>query len=393
MAEQREERTIIVKAKGRKWWTGVMGSVKTAQLLLDEVTEGIAPDSIVRFVVAEDLSVRSGYGTALKFRAAEVVSVEPAGPARERAAARREAEKWLGYAEADVTSGRARTRAVGEAMDRCRSVPELAERLDALVAEVQRVRAGEPQREAEKWLGYAEADAGGGQTRTNAIRRALATDVGVFPALADRVEALRALVARNARENEAAQEKTTVLASAPPLGVVARWPGYGANRPLVVWTRVVGSHRIGESDPAKYGAILLGHEGEVGVKVAWREATEAEVAEWEAAEEEKTARRKAEADRQKEIAALHREIRAAGQAPDGWNEPAGDVLLDTFTVYGGGERFVLDREGGWLWSIQNNGADGDNWAYNNVVTGGAGAIGWRVEARADLVEQLERLVG
>lgn len=26
----------------------------------------------------------------------------------------------------------------------------------------------------------------------------------------------------------------------------------------------------------------------------------------------------------------------------------------------------------------NNGRDGDNWSRNNVTTGGAGAIGWRI---------------
>lgn len=42
-------------------------------------------------------------------------------------------------------------------------------------------------------------------------------------------------------------------------------------------------------------------------------------------------------------------------------------------MYGGGERIIID--GNKIWSIQNNGGDGDFWGYNNIATGGAGAIG------------------
>ncbi|MBK7814503.1 MAG: hypothetical protein IPJ52_09450 [Rhodocyclaceae bacterium] len=38
---------------------------------------------------------------------------------------------------------------------------------------------------------------------------------------------------------------------------------------------------------------------------------------------------------------------------------------------------------------QNNGMDGDNWSANNVRTGGAGAIGWRMP-RTDEAETILR---
>jgi hypothetical protein len=47
------------------------------------------------------------------------------------------------------------------------------------------------------------------------------------------------------------------------------------------------------------------------------------------------------------------------------------------TIYGGGEWFVVQPE--WIWYVQNNGADGDNWSGNNIRTGGAGARGYRFE--------------
>jgi hypothetical protein len=64
----------------------------------------------------------------------------------------------------------------------------------------------------------------------------------------------------------------------------------------------------------------------------------------------------------------------------------GDIVYDTFNIYGGGERFVIDNT--YIWYIQNNGADGDNWELNNVSTGGAGAIGWRVPYDEELAENI-----
>lgn len=44
-------------------------------------------------------------------------------------------------------------------------------------------------------------------------------------------------------------------------------------------------------------------------------------------------------------------------------------------LYGGGEWCVIDKDGGRIWWVRNNGADGDAWDRSNVRTGGAGAIG------------------
>jgi len=45
---------------------------------------------------------------------------------------------------------------------------------------------------------------------------------------------------------------------------------------------------------------------------------------------------------------------------------------DGFNIYGGGFAYAVTDEA--IWSIKNNGMDGDNWAYNNYKSGGAGAI-------------------
>lgn len=97
-------------------------------------------------------------------------------------------------------------------------------------------------------------------------------------------------------------------------------------------------------------------------------------------------RKRAIAQRVKEIA---HEIRESGERPEGHNDPGGDRLFDTQDIYGGGDWFVVGPE--YLWYIQNNGMDGGNWGLNNVRTGGAGAIGYRVPASSTMTAELLRL--
>ena len=97
-------------------------------------------------------------------------------------------------------------------------------------------------------------------------------------------------------------------------------------------------------------------------------------------------RKRAIAQRVREIA---HEIRETGERPSGLNAPAGDRLFDTQDIYGGGDWFVAGPE--YLWYVQNNGMDGDNWGLNNVRTGGAGAIGYRISATSPLTAELRRL--
>ena len=97
-------------------------------------------------------------------------------------------------------------------------------------------------------------------------------------------------------------------------------------------------------------------------------------------------RKRAIAQRVKEISA---EIRKTGEKPEGTYSPEGDRLFDTQDIYGGGDWFVAGPE--YLWYVQNNGMDGDNWSLNNVRTGGAGAIGYRVPATSPLTAELRGL--
>ncbi len=86
--------------------------------------------------------------------------------------------------------------------------------------------------------------------------------------------------------------------------------------------------------------------------------------------------------------AIARYIQANGTRPQD-EQPKGDRVLDTQNIYGGGDWFVIGKAG--IWYIQNNGVDGDNWSHNNVRTGGAGAIGWKIAKNKEIERRLREL--
>ena len=108
------------------------------------------------------------------------------------------------------------------------------------------------------------------------------------------------------------------------------------------------------------------------------------IAEIEAGKTRKAAR--------KELSELVRQICDTGERPAGTdNDPQGEQLGPGPNAYGGGWWVVItDAE---IWYCRNNGSDGDDWSHNNVRTGGAGAIGWRIPVDAEIAQRLRDLVG
>lgn len=92
---------------------------------------------------------------------------------------------------------------------------------------------------------------------------------------------------------------------------------------------------------------------------------------------------------EKRLGEIKADIQARGVRPNGDNRPGGRVILDTLDLYGGGDCFVLEETK--IWYVRNNGMDGDDWSRNNVITGGAGAIGWYAPATPELVAELDQL--
>jgi hypothetical protein len=113
-------------------------------------------------------------------------------------------------------------------------------------------------------------------------------------------------------------------------------------------------------------------------EAAARAATDEEAAPLRARIAARQRRAAAEAER----AAVARLVRDTGEFPDTPVQPVGQTVTDRQNIYGGGDWFVVGPE--WIWYVQNNGSDGGDWAANNVRTGGAGAMGWRVPHTPDL---------
>lgn len=75
------------------------------------------------------------------------------------------------------------------------------------------------------------------------------------------------------------------------------------------------------------------------------------------------------------------------------------IAIDGETVWEEGARLRLVGGGCWIlvaadriWFVRNNGADGDDWAHNNIRTGGAGAIGRWVPRSADAEDWIRAAV-
>jgi hypothetical protein len=87
------------------------------------------------------------------------------------------------------------------------------------------------------------------------------------------------------------------------------------------------------------------------------------------------------------VSSLASKIQKKGEMPSGMNVPDGEIYFDTQTIYGGGSWFVVGKD--YIWYVKNNGMDGDNWEENNVRTGGAGAVGWRIPYNEGTASQLK----
>ena len=66
--------------------------------------------------------------------------------------------------------------------------------------------------------------------------------------------------------------------------------------------------------------------------------------------------------------------------------PKGKDIINTFDICGSGEKLIVtDTE---IWYVINNGMDGDDWSRNKILTGGAGAYGWK----APVTKEVEALI-
>lgn len=204
-----------------------------------------------------------------------------------------------------------------------------------------------------------------------------------------------------AAKKEAAQEEETQAQEETSTWNIGRGSGYGG-RPYSEGSVVRAPKYIVEDGGPTFLYVVRAHERYfrydgmsfgVGDDSGYyygancREATAEETAPLLERERKAAEKRAAKNELEKVIA----EIMETGERPEGMDSPEGEILLDTFNIYGGGERLIVEPE--YIWYVRNNGMDGDNWGLNNIQTSGAGAIGWRVPHTEALAKRLAALLG
>jgi hypothetical protein len=221
------------------------------------------------------------------------------------------------------------------------------------------------------------------------------------PDLNDRLKTAQAAVQKFKYEQEERRQKkhAEIIAKPKPKKLRRLYPlgdlpnlnapvRLSADR-VVVFEGTGRQFRIGENHPSYEGSHLLGHEGEQGCYCYYREATEDEIATLERHEADEKAKRVRNTNRRATLAGIREAIQKNGEVPAGTHSPEGQRYHDTQNIYGGGDWFVVGPE--WIWYVRNNGMDGDDWSRNNVRTGGAGAIGWRVKFDEKLSDEIIEL--
>lgn len=195
---------------------------------------------------------------------------------------------------------------------------------------------------------------------------------------------------KQARDVRRAHRRLYPNRALPPMHAPVRW-----GESWIVYESTGRDFRISEDDPSCFGSHLLGHEGEYGCYCYYRDATPEEIAAAETAAAEARAAREAEKARRDELRATWDRISNTGERPDGTDNVAqGRQVYLTQTdhegaPYGFGSSLVVGER--WVWALMNNGSDGADWRANNVRTGGAGAIGWRIPADAALAARIMEL--
>jgi hypothetical protein len=211
--------------------------------------------------------------------------------------------------------------------------------------------------------------------------------------VAERVQGKsKAREAKRAEERAAglaAVEKAAAAKATRHLFFLDSSPGVGAT--ILLDGKHVTIERFGKSfryDYEAHGCWKPDRDGDACHYGYYRPATEREVEDFTAARVAKQRR----AESRGALEQLAGEIVAAGghqaEQPEGERV---DNPFDPQTLYGGGSWFAIGPA--WIWSVRNNGADGDDWERNNVRTGGAGAIGHQGPFTEALAEQIRRSAG
>ena len=253
-----------------------------------------------------------------------------------------------------------------------------------------------------RWLGYIESKAADGWVYEKGRQKLIELGIHNHPELSERLNAAMATAARIKSEQQAARKKESdeharqqaerrtnrILYPIKNLPATNRPTRLRGGR-VVVFESTGKKFFINEDHPSYEGSHLLGHEGEYGCYCYYRVASSEEVAALEHQETARNLERERQAERQAAIALIRETIQKNGELPAGKTSPEGHRYIDTHNIHGSGDWFVVGAD--WIWYVKNNGLHGDDWSRNNVLTGGAGAIGWRIHYNDALAKNIMEL--
>jgi hypothetical protein len=179
---------------------------------------------------------------------------------------------------------------------------------------------------------------------------------------------------------------TTTIREGEGYGGHAYKPGQVLHHEGGWWVVVTSSKRYYREDGMSMG---VGDERGYVYSTTIRPATDDEAAPMIAATAATEAKAEVKRDAETRRSQIAIRITARGTRPAGMQLADGETYSDRRTIYGGGDWFVIGPE--YIWYVKNNGADGDSWCLNNVITGGAGAIGTRVPYDEEIAAEIKGL--
>jgi DNA topoisomerase IB len=300
-----------------------------------------------------------------------------------------EIDRWLGYVEEKAPTGYLYQNGVAKLRELgIEKFPEQAQRLQAAIATVEKIKQGAAKEKADRAAKEKKEKADREQARLDEVQSSSVVWLSVPFEEKD-------IAKRHGAKWSPEQKSWYVLGKVPAelkryapheLQEGERWISGGEGYDNGIYTKVGDvirynggyykvvhtAHKYYKYDGMSFG---VGQESGYVFNSVIRRATEEESAPLRKDDEE--AGRKREGWRQSR--ALAEWVKGAGELPEGHSSPKGDVVLSfrpDLKAYGGGSWWVIGSD--FIWYVQNNGADGSDWSLNNVTTGGAGGIGWRI---------------
>ncbi|GEM_PF-5957298 len=324
------------------------------------------------------------------------VQVFPFNPGGDRAnqARQEEIKRWLGYVEE-----KAGQYVYQKGVDKLKELkiedfPELQQRLDAAMekttAATRLAKEKRAQSEIERWLGYIEEKSAIGKIYYNGLEKVASLGIEKFPELKARLDAAKEQ-AKSVQESQSREEEAERKAKAKQesdSGIISLSGGSGYGHTgwqegqiihkksddgtIRIYRVTSTSKQYFREDGLSFGV------GDDSGYIYRAEAAPVQDDDNEAIQyRQKLANKDIEKAQKSSISKIARYIKDNGEIPPGNdNQPEGEKYHNTQSIYGGGEWFVVGKE--WIWYVENNGMDGDDWSRNNIRTGGAGAIGWRM---------------